>query len=651
MGREYLRFMSEILEKLRDRKEYKNIDFSIFFARFGNNFEILFNNFRSLYGDRKDFAIKLEELMFVVQDFYVKRDERLKKIDLEREKEPDWFLSNNWVEMMLYIDRFSKDLKGFKERISYLKDLGINIVHFMPLLQAREGENDGGYAVSDYTKIDSKFGDMKDLKDILKIFRKENMLLELDLVLNHTADTHDWAKRALDGDKKYQDYYYMYNNREIPDKFEESLPEVFPKTAPGNFTYNKEINKWIFTVFNNYQWDLNYTNPDLFIEMTKILLFLANVGIDILRLDAVAFLWKRIGTNSQNLPEAHTILQMFKACAKIVAPGVVFKAEAIVQPVEIVKYLGEGDLEGKECDIAYNASFMVFLWDAIATKNTKLLQKGLEHMPRLPKGTTWVNYIRCHDDIGLGFSDLDAIESGYNPVLHRKFLLEYYTGKFYGSMASGIPFMYNPKTGDARISGELASLCGLEKSFKNKNFDEIEKSIEKIILLHSAIMSFGGIPLIYYGDELGMTNDYSYELDEEKKDDNRWIHRPVIDEERLNIRKKMGSIENRIFENIKKLIKIRKNTPEFYGENNYKIVGNDNLNSFIFIKEHKDSKIMVIMNFSDREQEIEYSILMKNGFFGEVIDKFTNKIPEIRKGKIIIKRYQFYWLKEKENRD
>ncbi|MGM0509309.1 MAG: amylosucrase, partial [Fusobacteriota bacterium] len=613
--------LNEIVKKL-DKNEVK--DLNIFWTRLGKNFKNIYEKFQHLYGQREDFGKSLENLIAKMMKMYIQRPDELKDLDFERLKNPLWYQDNRWVGTMLYVDRYSDNLNGFEKKVDYLQDLGINYVHLMPILKSPEGENDGGYAVSNYKKVDEKFGTMEDINKLSKKFKKNNMLLELDFVLNHTSDEHEWAKRALNGEKKYQDYYYMYDSREIPDKFEETLPEVFPDNAPGNFTYREEINKWIFTVFNNYQWDLNYTNPEVFIEIMDRLLYLANQGIDILRLDAVAFMWKRIGTDSQNEMEVHLLLQLMKACAEIVAPATIFKAEAIVQPNEIVKYLGQGS-EDKECEIAYNASYMVFLWDALATKNTKLMIKGLENMPRIPKNTTWINYARCHDDIGLGFSDLDAMQVGYDPKKHRDFLIEYYVGEFPNSLATGERFMYNPKTGDSRISGSMASLVGLEKAVEIGNSDEIQKAINKIILLHSAIISFGGIPIIYAGDEIGTINDYSYKEDREKTDDNRWMHRPIMDWDKAQKRKKEGTIENKIFTEIKKLIDIKKDLKEFDGVNDYQLYNVDNSGIFSFLRKRDEEKTLVLMNFSDNMEYINKDLLKRVGFNEDEIYDATGK--------------------------
>jgi amylosucrase len=229
------------------------------------------------------------------------------------------------------------------------------------------------------------------------------MLLILDVVANHTSDQHEWARRARAGEAEYQDYYYVFDDRTTPDRFEATMPEIFPETAPGNFTWDEDMGKWVMTVFNDYQWDLNYRNPAVLIEMIAIILFWADKGADIVRLDAVAFLWKKIGSTCQNEREAHLILQLMKDCCQVAAPGVLFIAEAIVAPVEITKYFGEDAVMAKECEIAYNATFMALLWDAIATRSAKMLEIGIRNLPGKLDRATWLNYIRCHDDIGLGF--------------------------------------------------------------------------------------------------------------------------------------------------------------------------------------------------------------------------------------------------------
>ena len=626
-------------------KKYAGKDLSEFLVRFGAQFGDVFAKFDRLYGYREDFSNRFSELILALAEMHLARDPELRDLDRQREEDKDWIMSPNWVATMLYVDRFSKNLKGFMQKIDYLEELGVNYVHLMPLLKMPQEANDGGYAVSDYRTVEKRFGSMADIRKIAKTFRSKNMLLELDLVLNHTSNEHEWAKKALQGEKEYQDMYYMYDDRSMPDAFEQTLPEIFPENAPGNFTYLPAINKWVFTVFNTYQWDLNYTNPKVFIEMIKILLNLANQGVDVLRLDAVAFMWKKLGTQSQNLEEAHILLQLFKACTKIAAPGAIFKAEAIVQPVEIVKYLGGGTVD--ECEIAYNASYMVYLWDAMATQNKRILEHGLQNIPRLPKGTTWINYIRCHDDIGLGYADQDILAAGYNPFDHKQFMISYYVGEFEGSPAKGQRFMYNPKTKDARITGATATLLGLEKGLEESNAELTELAVRKILLMHSGIMSFGGIPLVYYGDELACTNDYSFLEDPSKQDDNRWLNRPIIDWKKAAKRNQPGTIEHRVFSALKQMIALRKSIPEFYNENDYQLVKNDNPHVFSFLRTRDWHKTLVLMNVSAQPQTVSQTVLEQTGFGHYVYDQYQQQDIALENGALTLEPFQFLWLKQK----
>jgi len=248
-----------------------------------------------------------------------------------------------------------------------------------------------------------------------KNMQDKGMYLMLDIVLNHTSHRHEWAEKAKAGDPKYQEYFYMYDNRWLPNQFDEKMPDIFPESSPGNFTFNQECNKWVMTVFHNYQWDLNYTNPIVFREMIDNILFYANLGVDVLRIDAPAFIWKQTGTSSQNLPQAHTLLRLIKQCVMVAAPGMALLGEAIVAPKEIMKYFGAGAFTAKECDFAYNATHMALQWDMLATGDTRVMLAAQHEILQKPYGTSWITYTRCHDDIGLGYDDYMIEHAGKNP--------------------------------------------------------------------------------------------------------------------------------------------------------------------------------------------------------------------------------------------
>ena len=643
--------LNRILDELKP--DIRKRDLRHFYTRLGANFYAIHSLFHHLYGKRDDFDNHMLRLVEVMADQYIRRSAHLKQLDVVRECNHDWFLDKEWVGMALYTDGFAGDLKGLKKKLGYLQELGINLVHVMPILKCPPGASDGGYAVSDFRDVDERAGALEDLKPLAESMRRRDMLLTLDVVVNHTSDEHEWAQLARQGEKKYQDYYYIFDDRVVPDMFEETMPEVFPENAPGNFTFDEAMNKWVMTVFNQYQWDLNYSNPAVFIEMLDIILFWANQGADIVRLDAVAFLWKKVGTTCQNEREAHLILQLMKDCCQVTAPGVLFIAEAIVAPVELTKYFGEDAIIAKECEIAYNATFMALMWDAVATKNARLLDQGIHSLPDKLERATWLNYVRCHDDIGLGFDDVDIIKAGYQPNQHRRFLLDYFTGEWDDSPARGRPFARNEKTGDARISGSLASLAGLEAALESDDEAAIQQAIDTILLLHGMIMSFGGIPLLYYGDEVGSLNDGTYLEDVNKAGDNRWMHRPTIDWNKVALRKRHGSVQQRIFDGLKKMIAVRKSTPAFSDFNNRELLDTKNPHLFAFLRSNPfllHDNVMVVANFDASPQSLTFSDLPNRGHFefDSLQDLYTGGSPSLFKDQLVVPPFRFYWLASQE---
>jgi amylosucrase len=631
--------------------EIEKEDLRHFYTRLGANFYSIHSLFSLLYGEREDFKEQMQHLVETMARQYIRRSSVLKQVDIDRERDHNWFLSQQWVAMALYSDGFAEDLRDLKRRAHYFQELGVNMVHIMPILKCPPNDNDGGYAVSDFRAVDSRVGTLEDLDQLVLEFRRRGVLVALDVVLNHTSNEHQWARKACQGEARYQDYYYTFEDRKIPDMFEETMPEIFPETSPGNFTWDEEMGRWVMTVFNDFQWDLNYSNPAVFTEMLDIILYWANHGADVIRLDAVAFLWKKIGSTCQNEREAHLILQLLKDCCQVTAPGVLFIAEAIVAPVEIIKYFGEDAVIAKECEIAYNATFMALMWDSVATKNAKLLKQGLKSLPDKLDRATWLNYIRCHDDIGLGFDDQDVRLVGYDPKAHRQFLIDYYTGVYGDSPAKGLPFGRNNKTGDARISGSLASLVGLESAIQAGDPESIEHSVSQILLLHSLILSFGGIPLIYYGDEIGTINDCRFLEDQSKANDTRWAHRPKIDWDRAERRNLPETVEYRIFSSLKKMIAVRKEIPAFADFNNRELLEVSNDHLFVFSRFDYTStsgSVYVVANFDTSPQYLDLGELGSVGGRGRGVlkDLYSGESPALFKNQLVIPPLSFYWLTE-----
>lgn len=639
--------LNDILDELKP--DVSREDLRHFYTRLGANFYGIHALFSHLYGRRGDFFQQLSGLVERLARAYIDRPEDLKHLDMAREEDHNWFLSQEIVGMALYCDGFAGNLKGLRSHLPYLSELGVNLVHVLPILACPEGASDGGYAVSDFRDIDPRVGTIDELRDLATNMRKRGMLLTLDVIVNHTSDEHEWALRAKAGDQTCQDYYYLFGNRDLPDTFEETMPEVFPETAPGNFTWDPTLGKWVMTVFNHYQWDLNYNNPSVFTEMVDIILFWANQGADIVRLDAVAFLWKKIGTSCQNEQEAHLLLQLMKDCCQVVAPGVLFIAEAIVAPLEIIKYFGEDAVIAKECEIAYNATLMALLWNSVATKSTKLLEQGIKSLPNKLDRATWLNYARCHDDIGLGFDDADISAVGYEPKAHRRFLVDWFTGRFEDSPARGQPFGVNEKTGDARISGSLASLVGLETALDTGDQVAVDQAVDQILLLHGLIMSYGGIPLLYYGDELGTLNELTFLEDESKAGDTRWLHRPRIDWERAERRHQHGSVEQRVFDGLKKMISVRKTIPAFADFNNRELLGVDNPHLFAFLRTHPElssDAVLVVANFDLKPRYLDLTNLRNRGLFQftQPYDLYSSETANLFNDRLVVPPCRIYWL-------
>jgi amylosucrase len=585
-----------------------------FYARFIANAETMLSLYKSLYSHHPKNEEIFLQLLQTITNAYRGRSSVLKQKDKQKEKKGHWFLSNDITGMSLYVDRFCGNLQNLEGKLGYLKELGVNLLHLMPIFKSPEGESDGGYAVSDFRKVDERFGTLEDLEKIQEKMSGEEMYLMIDIVLNHTSHRHPWALLAKQGDKKYQDYYYLYDDRAIPDAFDQTMPDIFPESSPGNFIYSEECRKWVMTVFHHYQWDLNYTNPYVFIEMLNNIFFYANLGVDILRIDAPAFIWKQLGTTSQNLPEAHTILRLIKQCVWVAAPGMALLGEAIVAPAAIMKYFGTGEYAAKECDLAYGATNMALQWDALATGDTKIMLAAQHEVLKKPYGTSWITYTRCHDDIGLGYEDYMIEQAGYNAYQHRKFLKEYYSGIDDRSPARGALFSVNPKTQDARISGSLASLCGLEKALEENNEYDVTLSIKKIILMQAHSFFIGGIPMIFYGDELGYTNDYSYLKDPGKSYDNRWMHRPLIDWKKNKKIEMTGTTEQIIFSATKELIHTRKKMAVIADQNNITWLTPHNIHVAGFLRSGNKQRIYCLFNFSDQNAFVIWFVFKEHGF-------------------------------------
>ncbi len=564
----------------------------MFLARLHRWWPDLVDGLTPLYGAERAEAFG-SSLAEVAAAAYRDRPGALHRRDLDRVLRPDWLQDPSILGYSAYTERFAGDLRAVVEHIPYLDELGVRYLHLMPLLRPREGDNDGGYAVADYREIRPDLGTMEDLADLASALHDAGMSLVLDLVLNHVAREHEWAQRARAGEAAYRDYFHVFADRTLPDAYERTLPEVFPTFAPGNFTWCDELGGWVWTTFNEFQWDVNWGNPAVLREYASIILDLANRGVDVFRLDAIAFMWKRMGTDCQGQPEVHAITQVLRTVTRIACPAVAFKAEAIVAPSKLLAYLGTGGYAGRVSDLAYHNSLMVQIWSMLAASEVRLAARALGQLPQKPPGGTWVTYLRCHDDIGWAIADEDAEAAGVSGPGHRSFLAHWYAGDFPGSPARGLVFQYNPATDDRRTSGTAASLAGLESA---ATVDEVAEGVARLRLAHALILGWGGIPVIWSGDELGQPNDPRWSDEPGHEDDNRWAHRPRLDWERAGSRHDRSTIAGRVFEDLVALGRARARLPHLHASIETAIGPVDDPGVLVTVRDHPVGRLVGVYN-------------------------------------------------------
>jgi amylosucrase len=634
------------LQRLRARVqaqfgETPGDDWAAFNRRLETHFPRLFRLLYELYGQQYDFFYHLEQTLAVAAGAWRERPEALKDLDAAREHDPGWYQSNQMLGGVCYVDLFAGDLAGIRAKIPYFKELGLTYLHLMPLFKAPEGDSDGGYAVSSYREVNPALGSMDGLRALATELRAEGISLVVDFIFNHTSHEHEWARRAVAGEPVFREYYFFFPDRSMPDAYERTLREVFPDEHPGAFSYLPDINQWVWTTFHSYQWDLNYANPAVFNAMAGELLFLANAGVEVLRLDAVAFVWKQLGTGCENLPQAHLLIQAFNALCRIAAPGLLFKSEAIVHPDEVVKYIG-----ADECQLSYNPLLMALLWNSLATRKVRLLTQAMRDRFAIAPGGAWVNYVRVHDDIGWTFSDEDAALLGVNGYDHRQFLNRFYTGRFPGSFARGLPFQENPKTGDCRISGTCASLAGLELALADSGPQReqlIERALARILLIHSLILSIGGVPLIYLGDEIGTMNDYRFRDDPAKANDSRWVHRPYTNWDSVARRNEPGTLEGRLFGRLRRLIEARRAHPALAG-GDMRVIDTGSQQVFSYLRQGQGEHVLILTNFGEQVQILPAHTLQAQGFNGLATDLVSQRTVALN-GDLALDPLQCLWLK------
>ena len=582
-----------------------------------------------------------DELVTLAERAFTERSDRLHARDLDRMLRPDWLQDPAMIGYAAYTERFAGNLTGVVDHIPYLDELGVRYLHLMPLLRPRDGDSDGGYAVADYRSVRPDLGSMEDLASLAESLHDAGMNLVLDLVLNHVAKEHEWGQRARAGEAAYRDYFYVFPDRELPDAYERSLPEVFPDFAPGNFTWDDDLAGWVWTTFNEFQWDVNWGNPAVFKEYASIILDLANRGVDVLRLDAIAFMWKRMGTDCQGEPEVHAITQALRALTRIACPAVAFKAEAIVAPTKLLAYLGAGERTGKVSDLAYHNSLMVQAWSMLAAGDVRLAAHALGALPAKPSTTTWLTYLRCHDDIGWAIMDEDAAAVGVTGPGHRRFLADWYDGSFPGSPATGLVFQHNPANDDRRTSGAAASLAGLERA---RTPHEVDLAISRLRLANALVMGWGGIPVIWSGDELAQTNDPAWDTEPGHEEDNRWAHRPRLDWARAQSRHDSGTVAGRVFSGLARLGQVRGSLPHLHASVETRVEPVDDPGVLVTVRDHPVGRFVGVYNVTDQWRPWPGHRVHALGM-AEAVDRITGTpIPWGGDGQVWLPPYAALWL-------
>lgn len=531
--------------------------------------------------------------------YYQERNADLKKLDRSRVKNPDWYKQNDLLGMMMYTNAFAGTLKGVKEKLPYVKSCGVNYLHFMPLLESPKGRDDGGYAVADFRKVKPELGTMEDLEDLTAECHRQGISCCLDFVMNHTSEDHEWARAARNGDPVARSRYFFYDDWFVPNIYEETVPEVFPTTAPGNFTWINDCNQVVMTTFYPYQWDLNYANPMVFNDMVGNMLYMVNRGIDVIRLDAVPYIWKQIGTNCRNLPQVHTLVRMMRIISEIVCPGVLLLGEVVMEPSKVVPYFGTVDKP--ECHMLYNVTTMASTWNTIATKDVGLLKRQMDQVCALPKDYVFLNYLRCHDDIGWGLDYDWLAQFGIDEVAHKKFLNDYFTGKGYNSDSRGELYNDDPRLGDARLCGTTASLSGLEAGQYEANADKIDQAIACDLMLHGYLLAQSGIPVLYSGDEIGQTNDYTYKNDPDKCADSRYLHRGNFPWDKVENK---DPVAMKIFDTLRHMEDIRASHDVFSCNANVYTIETGCASVLGIVREYAGHELRAFFNFSNMDQLI-----------------------------------------------
>jgi amylosucrase len=589
---------------------------------------VLTDRLAKVYGPNASVHALVDDLIQSAVQVALARAEDLWQLDLYRQAHPDWH-QQGAIGYTAYVDQFAGNLQGVAKKIDYLQSLGVTYLHLLPFFKAAEGPNDGGFAVAHFEEVSPTLGTQEDLLNLTQALRKANISLCSDFVLNHVAQDHDWAVKAKAGDTQYQNYFCLAKSEAEVSAWEKTLPQIFPDTAPGNFTYQAELKAWAWTTFYPYQWDLNYGNPKVFLEVVSAMMRVANMGVEAFRLDSTGFLWNRQCTNCQNQPEVHGLLQALRALMEIACPGVLLKAEAIMPTQQLPPYFGLGETSGPECHLAYHSSLMAASWVALSEQNVSLLRSVMKQTPKVPQGSSWLSYVRCHDDIGWNVLKPDVEALG--DITHERLIdaSQFFAGLTVGSYAQGAAFQTTHTRAVHGTNGMASALTGLGSA---QTPEEIELAVDRLLLLQGLSFFMGGLPLLYMGDEFGLGNTSQAELAVRKGPDGRELHRPYWPQDKADVRHKAGSIEHKIFSKIQKLSQLRKEEVAFKGDSDVTLLPNTHRQ---VLGLQRNRELIGLFNFSNQSIVVNFSDLKIQG----AVDS-AQETSSVR-----LKPFKFIWAK------
>ena len=564
-------------------------------SRYSQHGAELRDTLHQLYGDCVGFNSWFTQLCEDMASQFAVRPPDLHALDEARMAQPGWFTSERTLAYSAYVDKFAGTLRGVEAQIPYLKSLGTTYLHLLPFLRARAGDNDGGFAIASFDEVQPSLGTMADLRSLTAALRHEGISLCTDFILNHVADDHTWALAAKAGNGVHRDYFHVFDRLEDTDAFASHLGQIFPETAPGNFTFVKGLQAWAWTTFYPYQWDLNYSNPRVFSSIALALLHLANQGVEIFRLDSAAFLWKRAGTNCMNQPECHLILQALRCVVDIVAPGVLLKAEAIVPVNELPPYFGAGAALGRECHLAYNSSLMTASWLSLAEQDADMICRVMRSTPPLPPGCAWLTYVRCHDDIGWNVLRPELLDEPDGGDARLVRVANFFAGQTPGSYATGASFQARPDGQVHGTNGMTAALVGLSTA---QNPKQLENAFARLKLMYGLAMSAGGTPLIYMGDELAQGNDDRPIAQWPAGADGRQLHRPDFAQSAAAAPKGNSAIA---LAALKHLMSVRSSLPDLAADTATTLLTSTTTRVLAF---RRGERLTVAANFTERPMSL-----------------------------------------------